>query len=1026
MPELPLKYDFKLIENEVTKLWDEHSDLVKATTQFDPKKPVFSFLEGPPTANAPPGLHHVEVRVFKDVLCRFKYMQGYTVPRKGGWDCHGLPVEVQVEKKLGLRSKKDVVNYGIERFNRECRTDVFTFIKPWTEMTKKLGYWIDTDDPYRTLDNNYIESVWWSLKELFNKKLLYEGYKVVPYCPRCETPLSSHEVALGYEDVTEPTVVVKLKQKNKANRYFLAWTTTPWTLPSNVCLAVNKDIDYVVVRERNEEYVLAKDLANKYFEEPEIIEELKGKKLVGLEYEPLFKYFEGKLDKKAWFIVEEDYVTTEEGTGIVHQAPAYGEVDYDSCKKHGLPFVHPVDVDGKFKEEVFDFKGLFVKEADPLIITWLENTDKLFKKEKYTHSYPFCWRCKTPLLYYAMVSWFVKTTALKDRMMELNEQISWNPSHIKDGRFGKWLENIKDWALSRTKFWGTPLPIWRCECGRIECIGGIKELRSKAKKVPEDLDLHKPAVDNVKLNCSCGKLMSRIPDVIDCWYDSGSAPFAQFHYPFENKELCEKRFSYDFIAEAIDQTRGWFYTLHVLGVALFDKLAYKRCDVGGLLCDEKGEKMSKSKGNIIQPDEIFNKVGVDVVRMLMCSYPLGENIKFGITPIKENLQPFLTILWNSYKFYDEFMNLHNLKHPKKPAGTLSLEDKWVLSKINTLVKEVQENLDTGDYNHSINSIITFVNEDLSRWYIKLVRDRAANKDEALAYVFTEVFDKVIKILAPFAPYLSEYLFQHAFSSDHSVHFTKWPEVDKRDPVLEEQMNTVKEVISAILAAREKAKLGLKWPVKEVIIVSMEKNVKESVEKLNDILINQTNVKLAAVTPHLDEIKITVKPNKGAIGKSFGKKMPEIVKALEEMDSELIAAKLLQEQQVEIDKEVVLKKEHLIVERAYPEQYSEGEFKQGFVYVDSTRTPELESEGFAREIIRKIQSLRKDQGLQKSDEVDLTLQVSEELKSLLSDFEDQIRQKCGAKEVTLTSEESDKEFVEEKIKDQTIKIFLQKN
>ncbi|MBI5066376.1 isoleucine--tRNA ligase [Candidatus Woesearchaeota archaeon] len=1025
MPNLPQKYDFKLVEAEVSKRWDEYKKEVKDTTQYDPKKKVFSFLEGPPTANAPPGLHHMEMRVFKDVMCRYKYMQGFTVPRKGGWDCHGLPVEVQVEKKLGLKTKKDVLNYGIAKFNQQCKTDIFTFIKDWELITKKLAFWVDMDDPYRTLDNKYIESVWWSLKELFNKKLLYEGYKVVPYCPRCETPLSSHEVALGYQDVSESTVVVKLKQKNKPNRYFLAWTTTPWTLPSNMCLAVNKEITYAVVRERGEEYVLAKDLVSKYFEEPEIVEELSGEDLVGQEYEPLFDYYVGKLKKKAWFVVEEDYVTLEEGTGIVHQAPAYGEIDYESCERHNVPFVHPVDVDGKFKAEVSDFQGMFVKEADPLIIRWLEAKDKLFKTIKYMHSYPFCWRCSTPLLYYAMVSWFIKTTALKDRLIETNQEIDWNPEHIREGRYGKWLENLKDWALSRTKFWGTPLPIWKCECKNIECIGSIKELQEKGKNVSKDLDLHKPFVDDVQLKCKCGKTMTRIPDVIDCWYDSGSAPFAQFHYPFENKELFEKRFPYDFIAEGIDQTRGWFYTLHVLAVALFDKLAYKRCDVGGILCDDKGEKMSKSKGNIIIPGEIFAEVGVDIVRILMCSYSLGESIKFGRTPIKETLQPFFTILWNSYKFYDEFMDLHDIKHTKKPTGTLSTEDEWILSRINTLVKEVQEGLENGAYNQAITELISFVNDDLSRGYIKLIRDRALNKDESLAYTFSVVFDKLFKLLSPFAPYLSEYLFQHAFASAHSVHFTVWPIVEKRNEELEKQMGIIKEVISAILAAREKAQLGLKWPAKEAIIVSTNEKVKESVEKLNELLLSQTNIKVAAVTTHFDEVNVKISPNKGGIGKTFGNKMPEILKILQKTDSKEIAEKLLTNYQYEIDKEIVLKKEHFNIERTYPKKYVEGEFADGFVYLDTTRTEELEAEGFAREITRRVQAIRKDSGLQKSDQVSLTIQATKELKNMLTPFEDTIREKCGAKELNLTTNELKGIFSEEKIKDEKIKIKIEK-
>ena len=632
---LILMYNFKHVEEEITKFWNKQGKEIKKSLQYDPNKKLYSFLEGPPTANAPPGLHHVEARVFKDLFCRFKYMQGFTVPRKGGWDCHGLPVEVQVEKSLKLNSKKDILNYGIGKFNKHCKESVFSYIKEWNKLTDKMAFWIDLENPYITLDNKYIESVWWSLKELYNKKMLYEGHKVVPFCPRCETPLSSHEVALGYKDITEPAIYVKFKLKNYKNRYLLAFTTTAWTLPSNLAIGADKNLIYVVVKEGNEEYVLLKSLVNKLFENPKIIEEFKGEKLKGLKYESMFPYFKNL--KNSFRIILVDFVSAEEGTGLIHLAPAFGEDDYEVCKLNKIDFVKPIDETGHFSNEVSDFKRMFVKDADPKIIEYLEKKGILFKKENYTHTYPFCWRCETPLIYYAMKSWFIKVSSIRQELLKNNEKINWIPKHIKEGRFGNWLEGAKDWALSRKKFWGTPLPIWRCnKCKNEIVIGSIKELKDLSG-MKKEVDLHKPEIDEVKIKCNkCKSAMIRVPDVIDCWYDSGSATFAQFHYPFENKEIFEKSFPYDFIAEAIDQTRGWFYTLHVLGTLLFGKNAYKNVVCAGLVVDENGEKMSKSKGNIINPREMFNTVGVDATRLQFCISEPGDDKKFSVKLVNQN------------------------------------------------------------------------------------------------------------------------------------------------------------------------------------------------------------------------------------------------------------------------------------------------------------------------------------------------------------------------------------------------------
>ena len=790
------------------------------------RKKLFSFLEGPPTANAPPALHHLEVRTYKDIINKFRYMQGYNVPRKAGWDCHGLPVEVQIEKKLKLNSKKDILTYGEAKFINEARKSVFEYIQSWNKSTEKLNYWIDLENPYVTLNNDYIESVWWSLKQLYDKKLLYEDHKVVPFCPRCQTPLSSHEVAQGYKKVIEDSVTVKFKLVGKKDEYFLAWSTTPWTLPANLALAVNPELDYVYVNYENVVYIVAKELVNNFFKNPKIIKSVKGKQLFGIKYEPLMPYFK---DKDAFVVIGGDFVSVEDGTGIVHMAPAFGEVDYDACKKEGLPFVQPIDENGKFSSEVPEYMGKFIKDADREIIQKLKHENKLFKIIKYEHDYPFCWRCDTPLMYYAIKSWFIKVSKYKDKLIKLNKKINWVPKHIKDGRFGEWLRNVKDWALSRKKFWGTPLPIWRCSCGNEEIIGSIEELKKKSleKISDKEIELHKPWIDSVKLKCSkCKKEMSRVPEVIDCWYDSGSASFAQFHYPFENKELFKKRFPYDFIAEAIDQTRGWFYTLHVLGIILFDDIAYKNVICAGHIVDENGEKMSKSKGNILNPDEVIEAVGVDATRLQFCTVDIGDSKRFGINMVKQDILPFLNILWNTSQFYKQLEDGEkNEKH---------IEDLWILSRLNSVIKETTEALENYYIERGLKPIMDFVVNDFSRTYIKLVRDR---NDKDVKKIIEEVLETVSKILAPYAPYISDFIYS-SFSKN-SVHLSSWPKVDSKkiNKKVEEEFGVVLQIIEKGLAERDKAKIGLRWPLARAVIYC-DKELK----KMSSVILNQLNVK----------------------------------------------------------------------------------------------------------------------------------------------------------------------------------------
>ena len=859
-------YDFKKVEIDARKVWKKHDKEIKNAVQDNVKKKVFSFLEGPPSANAPPGLHHLEVRTYKDIICKYKFMQGFSVPRKGGWDCHGLPVEVQVEKQLNLSDKKAVVNYGVNKFIEQARKSVFSNIKDWEKSTEELNYWVDLEKPYITLENDYIESVWWSLKELYNKKMLYEGYKVVPFCPRCGTPLSSHEVAQGYKDVKEDSVYIAFKVKEKKNEYILAWTTTAWTLPGNVALAVGNKIDYVKLKlPDGDTIILAKEKLD--LVKGEVIEKFKGKDLVGLEYEPLYNIKEAK-NEHSHKIISADFVTTEEGTGIVHTAVMYGEDDYIVGKKEGLPEVHTVVEDGKFLDIAPEFiRGKFVKSAEKYIIEDLRKRHLLFKTEKFMHSYPFCWRCDSPLLYYGINSWFIKASEIRDKLMKLNNSINWKPEHIKDGRFGKWLEGAKDWALSRFKFWGTPLPIWRCSvCGEDKVIGSIKELKeNSSKKITGKIDLHKPWIDNIKLKCKCGKEMIRIPDVIDCWYDSGSASFAQFHYPFENKKEFERRFPYEYISEAIDQTRGWFYTLHVLSAILFDKPAYKNVICAGHIVDEKGEKMSKSKGNIIKPDQMIEQTGVDAIRLQFCTSDAGNQKRFSFDLMRESVIPFLTVLYNCNSYYNQLGN-------KKCS--MRIEDKWILSKLNILIKEVTKDLEDYLLNPPFEKILKFVVKDFSRGYIKMTREREDTKD-----ILKEILEKVSLLLAPFAPYISEYLYQNF--ERNSVHLSKWPKANEKkiDFKLDKEFENVLQIIEKGLASRDKVGIGLKWPLSKAIIKNgvIKKNLSELVER--QLNVKKIELKKGKELEVSFDISITPKLEAEGYAREMSRKVQEFRKNL---------------------------------------------------------------------------------------------------------------------------------------------------
>jgi isoleucyl-tRNA synthetase len=930
-------YEFKKVEEEARKVWNKRKKEIEKALQNDPKKPLFSFLEGPPTANAPPALHHLEVRTFKDIICKFKYMNGFSVPRKGGWDCHGLPVEVQLEKNLGLKDKKDIINYGADKFIEKARKSVFSNIEDWNKSTEELAYWIDLKNPYVTLNNDYIESVWWSLKELYKKGFLYEGNKVVPFCPRCGTPLSSHEVAQGYKDIIEESVYIAFKLKNKKNEYILAWTTTPWTLPGNVALAVGPNIKYVKVKlSDGDNLILGKEKLDLIKGDYKIVEELKGKDLKGLEYEPLYDIKETQ-NKNSHKVILADFVTTDDGTGVVHTAVMYGEDDYNVGIEAGLPAVHTVGQDGKFLDIVPIFKGRFVKDAEKDIIKDLKERHLLFKSEKTTHSYPFCWRCDSPLIYYAINSWFINVVKVRDKLVELNKKINWEPEHIRDGRFGKWLEGAKDWALSRFKFWGTPLPVWKCSCGKEKVIGSVEELKKESsKKIQGEIDLHKPWIDKIKLKCECGKEMERVSDVIDCWYDSGSASFAQFHYPFENQKEFEKRFPYDFIAEAIDQTRGWFYTLHVLAGILFNKPAYKNVICAGHIVDDKGEKMSKSKGNVISPREIIDKAGIDAIRLQFCTSDAGNSKRFSFELMNESVIPFLTVLYNTNNYYNQLEN----KKCKK-----NLQDKWIISKLNSLIVKVNEKLENYSLDLPFQEISNFVVNDFSRGYIKMTRDRDDTKE-----IIKEVLEKVSLLLAPFAPYISEYIYSQ-FEKE-SVHLSSWPKADKKsiDKNIEERFELIMKIIETGLATRDKVHVGLKWPLAKATIIGGDFKLKKDEE---EVVKNQLNVK-----------------------------------------------------------NILYRESH-------------ANSKDISIDLDTNLTPELEAEGYAREISRQIQAFRKELGLQKKEKVETVIITDDKFKKILEMQLNFIKERTNSKrlEVVTTIKERFKNKTNFKIKDKKGEIVI---
>jgi len=999
------KQSFPELEERVLARWREEGVFERSLEQRK-GAPVWSFYEGPPTANGRPGSHHVLARVFKDVYPRYKTMCGFRVPRKAGWDCHGLPVELEVEKQLGISSKQEIEEFGIAEFNQRCRTSVFEYVEDWNKLTERIGFWIDLDDPYVTLEDDYIESVWWSLKQLWDKGRLYEGHKVVPYCPRCGTALSSHEVALGYEDVEDPSIYVRFpllgEDGSESGESMLVWTTTPWTLPGNVAVAVAPEVTYVRARLEDGTVIVAEPLVEKVLGEgAEVLDRFPGSELVGRRYRgPVFALEDGG-PANAFRVLAGDFVTTDDGTGLVHIAPAFGEDDYRVAAEAGIfdptdagTLYNPVGLDGKFDGRVTGFEEKFVKdpEVTAALIADLDQRGLLFREQVYEHAYPHCWRCGTPLLYYAKSSWYIATSQARDQLLANNEEIGWHPEHIKHGRFGKWLENNVDWALSRDRYWGTPLPIWECNgegCDGRFCAGSVAELKERAREaVPEDL--HRPYIDGVTLDCEqCGGIMRRVVSVIDTWYDSGAMPFAQFHYPFEGKEEFEERFPADYICEAQDQTRGWFYTLLAESTLLFDTSSYKNCVCLGLILDPEGQKMSKSRGNVVDPWDVLNAHGADAFRWyyLTAQQPWA-GYRFSVDTVGESVRQFLLTLWNSYSFWVLYANAENLgpedfgasprEASNSDAGGLGDLDRWALSRLQATVATVRERMDEYDCTAAGRAIADYV-EELSNWYVRLSRRRFWEGDRAAFATLRRCLLETVAMLAPFIPFLADEIHRNLAGPDAapSVHLRDFPEVDGAlaDPDLEQGMEAVRLTVELGRAARAQAKAKVRQPLRRAVIVANDAE-RAAIEARADLVTSELNVKeLDFVTDESELVSYSAKPNYRALGPRFGKNMPQVAAAVEALDAAHVAEVLAEGGEIGI---AIDGTDHTlgpddITLALQPLEGYEVEAEAGHaVALQLELDDELRREGLAREIVHAVQNARKAAGLEITDRIDLTL------------------------------------------------------
>ncbi|MGB8252777.1 MAG: isoleucine--tRNA ligase, partial [Anaerolineaceae bacterium] len=1014
------KLDITSLEDEILHFWKKNdifhksSDLRRGGTEY-------VFYEGPPTANGRPGVHHVLARVFKDIFPRYKTMRGYHVSRRGGWDTHGLPVEIEVEKKLGIKNKQQIEAYGIDKFNELCRQSVFEYIREWERLTDRIGYWVDLKDAYITYTNDYIESVWWILKSMWDKELLYQAYKVVPYCPRCGTPLSDHEVAQGYDEATDPSVFVRLPLVDHPDTSLLVWTTTPWTLPANVAVAVHPDINYVKVEHAladggHEYLILAEALVSKVFgeEQVKVVDKFKGKHLKAKRYKPLYTFI--PTDKPVYHVVLADFVTTEDGTGLVHIAPAFGADDMQMAQENDLPVVMTVAPDGTFIPEVRQWSGVFVKDADPAIIEDLKTRGLLYKAGTYTHTYPFCWRCDTPLLYYARKTWYIRTSQYKDRLVAKNEEINWYPAHIKNGRFGNWLENNVDWALGRERFWGTPLPVWEClDCHHQVAVGSVAELTQLVGRDLSSLDLHRPYVDAIRYPCpKCGGTMQRVAELIDAWFDSGSMPVAQWHYPFENQKTFENQFPADFICEAVDQTRGWFYSLHAISTILFDSVAYKNVICLGLILDAEGQKMSKTRGNIINPWELLDAHGADAFRWyLYTATPPGQERRFSSELVGEVVRNFMLMLWNTYSFFVTYARLDEWTPDPSVQPEYSDLDKWLLSSMHALVRDVTQAMESYDVTGCTRPIERFVN-DLSNWYLRRSRRRfwksGSDADKIAAYAtLYQALLTIAKLLAPTMPFLAEELYQNLVRSIDenaplSIHLTDWPDFDPEriDEQLNRDMALITQLASLGHAARNKANRKVRQPLAQVNFAVGSIEEQSVIEQYAELLKDELNVKAIGTLMKAGEaVDYSLNPLPKQLGQKYGARLPAIRQAILLLDASQAAPQLLEGKPVEVvvkgDKLAILSEEVEVRVQAHSGYAvaAEGAYLAALV---TDLTPDLVQEGLAREFVRRVQDLRKQSELEISDRIAVYYQASLKLASAIETFKDYISEETLAVEM----------------------------
>ena len=999
--EVSGQYDGPALEQDVLEFWREHDVFQKTLSQSE-GRPRFSFNEGPPTANGKPGIHHVLARSFKDAFPRYKTMRGSYAPRKAGWDTHGLPVEHEIEKELGIFDKKEIeAKVGIAEFNRRCRESVMRYIGDWEKMTERMGFWVNLDEAYYTLNNTYIESVWNLLKIIWDKGLIYRGYKVVPYDPRIGATLSSHELALGYKETEDPSVTVRFKVEGEESTYFLVWTTTPWTLPSNLALAVHPDVDYVYVQAEGETLILAADLRETVLRDlpHKVAKTVKGSELVGTRYEQLFEYL--TVDADAFKVLPADFVSTEDGTGIVHTAPAYGVDDLAFGQEHGLPVVHGVGLDGNFLPEVTPVAGMFFKHADKVLIKELEDRNMMFRVETCVHNYPFGWRTGDPIIYYAKNAWYIRTSDFGERMVELNNTIKWVPDHIREGRFGNWLEGNVDWALARERFWGTPLPVWADGEGEYLAVGSVAELEELTGQDLSELDLHRPAVDDVTFEKD-GKTWQRVPEVIDCWFDSGAMSYAQWHYPFENQDLFEEHFPADFICEATDQTRGWFYTLHAIAALVSDSVAFRNCICLNLVVDKEGKKMSKSLGNIVNPYDVFDTVGADALRWYFLARLSPDLLKrISVDIVADVVSSFINTFWNTYSFFILYARLDDVDLTSDiPAEQRPEIDRWALALMNQTIRRCTEAMDDYDAKSAGDAIESFIDQ-LSNWYVRRNRRRfwksTDPEDKHSAYLtLYQCLDAAHRLMAPFMPFLSEHIYQNLVrgadeSAPLSVHMSEWPEtIDAYDnDQLLFDIGVVQKVVGLARAARGQSGVRTRQPLSRLLVRTPDDAAAKALSDHQEQVLEELNVKaIEFIARDAGLVSYRIKPNLPRIGKQYGKEVPAVRKALEESDGAEIAAAVAKGESFTIavpSGEISLTAEDVLVETSSAEGYACGEDAGFLTALDTTLTDELVSEGIARELIRTVQDARKQAGLEVSDRIVLALAGTDGVEEALSQY-----------------------------------------